>query len=276
MTGLPLLMDRAYEGDETRQLALDLGFTPVVPPKTNRRNPWQHDRDLYKRRNAVERLFRRLKGFDCPTRIAPNGTCPTIIRCSLRTMPRRARARQGDRPWHSGAHSGGGKRDQAPHEIGVPHSRRLAQRIADCCRQRGSEMEKYAGGGSESISSNFRVAPPSSLPWRSRVAPSENNGLFMCDQSCSEAGIAPCARLHAGLIAPPGHMDRRLGKRRADQALDLREGEFHFLSAVASRPATQENTQSVIFAHYLPPLPIGPILRSATAAPGSRHEDCAI
>ena len=33
-TGLPLLMDRAYEGDETRQLALELGFTPVVPPKS--------------------------------------------------------------------------------------------------------------------------------------------------------------------------------------------------------------------------------------------------
>ena len=27
-----LLMDRAYEGDETRQLALELGFVPVVPP----------------------------------------------------------------------------------------------------------------------------------------------------------------------------------------------------------------------------------------------------
>ena len=26
-----LVMDRAYEGDATRQLALDLGFTPVVP-----------------------------------------------------------------------------------------------------------------------------------------------------------------------------------------------------------------------------------------------------
>ena len=29
-----LLMDRAYEGDETRQLALDLGYVPVVPPST--------------------------------------------------------------------------------------------------------------------------------------------------------------------------------------------------------------------------------------------------
>ena len=31
-----LLMDRAYEGDETRQLAMDLGFTPVVPPLKTR------------------------------------------------------------------------------------------------------------------------------------------------------------------------------------------------------------------------------------------------
>lgn len=58
-----MLMDRAYEGDETRQLVLDLGFEPVVPPKTNRKEPWDYDRDLYKRRNEVERLFRRLKGF---------------------------------------------------------------------------------------------------------------------------------------------------------------------------------------------------------------------
>jgi transposase len=60
---LHLLMDRAYEGDETRQLALDLGFIPVVPPKRNRLEPWEYDREMYKRRNEVERLFRRLKGF---------------------------------------------------------------------------------------------------------------------------------------------------------------------------------------------------------------------
>ena len=58
-----LVMDRAYEDDQTRQLALDLGFVPVVPPKSNRLNPWEYDREMYKRRNEVERLFRRLKGF---------------------------------------------------------------------------------------------------------------------------------------------------------------------------------------------------------------------
>ena len=60
---LALLMDRAYEGDETRQLALDLGFTPVVPPLKTRREPWEYNREMYKRRNEIERLFRRLKGF---------------------------------------------------------------------------------------------------------------------------------------------------------------------------------------------------------------------
>ena len=66
-----LLMDRAYEGIETRQLALILGFTPVVPPKKNRVAPWEYDQAMYpgrshgrgRRRNEIERLFRRLKRF---------------------------------------------------------------------------------------------------------------------------------------------------------------------------------------------------------------------
>jgi transposase len=56
-------MDRAYEGDETRQLVLNFGGVPVVPPKQNRLAPWEYDQLLYKRRNEVERLFRRLKGY---------------------------------------------------------------------------------------------------------------------------------------------------------------------------------------------------------------------
>ena len=56
-------MDRADEGDETRQPVFALELEPVVPPKVNRLNPWEYDRELYKRRNEAERLFRRLKGF---------------------------------------------------------------------------------------------------------------------------------------------------------------------------------------------------------------------
>lgn len=58
-----IIMDRAYEGNETRDLALSLGFSPVVPPKSNRLDPWTYDEELYKKRNEVERLFRKLKGF---------------------------------------------------------------------------------------------------------------------------------------------------------------------------------------------------------------------
>ena len=61
--GLPLLMDRAYEGNETRRVAVEMGYDPVVPPKRNRVEPWEYGRELYRRRNDVERLFRRLKAY---------------------------------------------------------------------------------------------------------------------------------------------------------------------------------------------------------------------
>ena len=58
-----LLMDRAYEGDRMRETAEQLNYTPVVPPKKNRIDPWEYDKELYKRRNEIERFFRRLKRF---------------------------------------------------------------------------------------------------------------------------------------------------------------------------------------------------------------------
>ncbi len=35
----------------------------MVPPKRNRKRPRSYDRKLYKRRNDIERLFPRLKGY---------------------------------------------------------------------------------------------------------------------------------------------------------------------------------------------------------------------
>jgi transposase len=60
---LHLLMDGAYDDNQTLQLALDFGYIPVVPPRPNRLDPWQLDRAMYRKRNEIERLFRRLKGF---------------------------------------------------------------------------------------------------------------------------------------------------------------------------------------------------------------------
>ena len=47
----------------TRRLALDLGYRPVVPTRSNRRWPHHYDREVYRRRNEVERFFCRLKRF---------------------------------------------------------------------------------------------------------------------------------------------------------------------------------------------------------------------
>ena len=58
-----MVMDRAYEGDATRQLASSLGYSVVVPPRRGRKVSWEYDEELYKRRNEVERLFRRMKNF---------------------------------------------------------------------------------------------------------------------------------------------------------------------------------------------------------------------
>jgi transposase len=61
--GCYLIMDSAYEGDETLRLARQLGYIPVVPPNPNRLALWEYDRIIYRRRNEIERLFRRLKGY---------------------------------------------------------------------------------------------------------------------------------------------------------------------------------------------------------------------
>jgi transposase len=58
-----LIMDAAYQGDETLRLARQLGYTPVVPPNPQRLAQWEYDRVVYRRRNEIERLFRRLKGY---------------------------------------------------------------------------------------------------------------------------------------------------------------------------------------------------------------------
>jgi transposase len=56
-------MDKAYEDDKTRETARILGYTPVVPPKSNRVEPWEYDKEEYKHRNEVERCFRWIKEY---------------------------------------------------------------------------------------------------------------------------------------------------------------------------------------------------------------------
>ena len=56
-------MDRAHEGDETRKCIEKCGLEPGIPPKSNRPKPWTYDKTIYKRRNEIKNLFRRINAF---------------------------------------------------------------------------------------------------------------------------------------------------------------------------------------------------------------------
>jgi len=59
---LPMLMDRAYEGNQTRQRVLDLGMIPVAPPKSSRLHPWDYDHAIYKKRTRLNGCSAGSKG----------------------------------------------------------------------------------------------------------------------------------------------------------------------------------------------------------------------
>ena len=55
--------DRAYDSNRIRDLIEQQGAVPNIPPKSNRRWKSCFSKTLYKGRNAIERMFCRLK--DC-------------------------------------------------------------------------------------------------------------------------------------------------------------------------------------------------------------------
>jgi hypothetical protein len=57
-----LLMDRAYGGNETRKLAEELNYEPIVPPKKNRKVPWDYDKELYKKKKHRRKTFSKTQG----------------------------------------------------------------------------------------------------------------------------------------------------------------------------------------------------------------------
>ncbi|MCR9057496.1 MAG: transposase [Rhodobacteraceae bacterium] len=57
------LADKGYDGDVVRQSLLLVGISPVIPPKSNRREPIPCDFRVYKDRNRIERMFNKVKQF---------------------------------------------------------------------------------------------------------------------------------------------------------------------------------------------------------------------
>ena len=58
-----VIADKAYDSNALVQKIEEMGASPVIPPKSNRKAPRKYEKERYKRRNRVERLFNRLKQF---------------------------------------------------------------------------------------------------------------------------------------------------------------------------------------------------------------------
>ena len=56
-----VMADQAYDSNPLRDFIAELGGEPVIPGRRNRKAPIEHDRELYRERNVVERGIGWLK-----------------------------------------------------------------------------------------------------------------------------------------------------------------------------------------------------------------------
>ena len=56
-----VIADKGYESNEILDFIHKQGAEAVIPPKSNRKDPWEYDRQLYRTRNLIERAFNKLK-----------------------------------------------------------------------------------------------------------------------------------------------------------------------------------------------------------------------
>lgn len=58
-----LIADKAYDTNRLRNLLTQLDIEAVIPSIARRKPLIPYDRDLYRQRNLIERMFARLKDF---------------------------------------------------------------------------------------------------------------------------------------------------------------------------------------------------------------------
>jgi len=58
-----LLADKAYDAAHWRARLKKQRIQPVIPNKSNRKQPYAFNRKRYRNRNVIERMFGRLKDF---------------------------------------------------------------------------------------------------------------------------------------------------------------------------------------------------------------------
>jgi len=61
ITGKNVLLDKAYLVKVLQDYIVAHGATWVTPPKSNSKEPWEYDKELYKQPSSVERFFSRIK-----------------------------------------------------------------------------------------------------------------------------------------------------------------------------------------------------------------------
>ena len=55
--------DKGYDSEDYRQYLIRQGAIPVIPPRSNRKNPQDYDRHIYKERHLVECFINKIKYF---------------------------------------------------------------------------------------------------------------------------------------------------------------------------------------------------------------------
>jgi transposase len=58
-----LLADKGYDADVVRQALSEMEVEAIIPSKSNHKQPIAFDREAYKRRNLIERMFNKLKNW---------------------------------------------------------------------------------------------------------------------------------------------------------------------------------------------------------------------
>lgn len=58
-----VLGDKAYDADHIRDTIKAMAAEAVIPPKSNRNDVYEYDKERYKERNLIERFIGKLKHF---------------------------------------------------------------------------------------------------------------------------------------------------------------------------------------------------------------------
>ena len=58
-----VIADKGYDSQGFRQHILDLNMSPVIPPRSNRKEPQAYDAHLYRERHLVECFINKIKHY---------------------------------------------------------------------------------------------------------------------------------------------------------------------------------------------------------------------